>query len=239
MTNMETNTVPTAMPIEQSKSGGKKSIFILLFVLLFCCIVTVVVGVVVASVGGDKIQEFFDNVQESIDDNTTPTKTPDEDTDAPTATPEETSDTTTNSYTNEEYKFTLDVPSTWNVSETGNEVVINSPLGSGQINFQALDDPTFVLLDEIDTDFCTSFGEGFREGLGDIESVEQFQFQLFTLNGNSGCKASGEIVPGVFQSHYVFFNDETDYIYSIFYTTAERAVEEDDMQDIMDSFNFI
>lgn len=235
---------PTATPVMESNTAspkkGGKAIMILIVIIALCCIIT---GGVAGAVYylGDQVAEDISNDLESTLNDLESDLTNELDSmedDTPGETGDLFVDAGEEKYSNTDYSFSMIVPDSWEVTSFLNEVEIISDIDGGQINFQALEDPTFVLLEELDQDFCDSFGEGFREGLGDIESADQFQFELFTLNGNTGCRADGEIVPGVFQRHYIFFNDDTDYIYSLFYTTGDQAVEEPELAGVMDTFDF-
>jgi len=143
-------------------------------------------------------------------------------------------------FTSEELGYTLILPNDWEATETGSTAEFASGDGNIALNFEAFEDPAFSLLDEIDQDFCDSFGEGFRSGLQlDENEQDKFQFKLFSLNGNKGCQSEGSIFEGITQRYYVFFNNETDKVYSIFYTASDDGSDDAETAgEVMNTFKF-
>ncbi|MFQ5493223.1 MAG: hypothetical protein ACE5DX_03630 [Candidatus Dojkabacteria bacterium] len=139
-------------------------------------------------------------------------------------------------YTHQSLNFQLSVPNDWETEERGSSVEFIPASGSGSINFEAFDDPSFYVVDQIDREFCDTFGEGFRSGLGvDSTIADQFTFELFTLNGNTGCRAEGSLFEGINQRYYVFFSNEDSQVYSIFFTSTSKS-EESELATVMDTF---
>jgi len=143
-------------------------------------------------------------------------------------------------YLHDSFNFCILIPETWTTADAEeNQVIITPDKGDGNIIFQAFERDEFKDLNEIDESFCNSFGEGFRSALNaDAQAVNQFQFAVFELNGNKGCKAEGSLFEGVTQRYYVFFNKTKKDIYAIFYT-ENGGEETQQMQKSMDTFDIV
>lgn len=138
-------------------------------------------------------------------------------------------------YINNPHNFSLVIDKKWNVNEFGTKLEINTT-NKGKISFESFNDQEFSAITNIDQKFCDSFETGFREGLGNSEVSEQFDFVLFkNAVGLEGCKAEGEIVAGFKQRYNVFYNQTTKEVYTLFYTSSDPATEQE-LIDALDSF---
>ncbi|KXK27400.1 MAG: hypothetical protein TR69_WS6001000276 [candidate division WS6 bacterium OLB20] len=142
-------------------------------------------------------------------------------------------------YESDDLGYSLILPSDWDVTETSSSAAeFSDPEGSSSINFEAFEDPAFSLITDINQEFCDSFGEGFRSGLQlGADEQDKFQFELFSLNGNVGCRSEGSIFEGITQRYYVFFNDANSKVYSIFYTASDDGSDKE-AGEIMNTFSF-
>jgi len=138
-------------------------------------------------------------------------------------------------YINDLHNFSLVLNKDWNVNEFGTKLEINTT-NKGKISFESFDDQEFSAITNIDQKFCDSFETGFREGLGNSEVSEQFDFVLFkNAGGLEGCEAEGEVVAGFKQKYNIFYNQSTKEVYALFYTSSDPATEQE-LIDALDSF---
>jgi hypothetical protein len=138
-------------------------------------------------------------------------------------------------YVNKVHNFSLVIDKEWNVNEFGTKLEINTT-NKGKISFESFNDQEFSAITSIDQKFCDSFGTGFREGLGNSEVSEQFDFVLFkNAGGLEGCEAQGEIIAGFKQRYNIFYNQTTKEVYTLFYTSSDLATEQE-LIDALDSF---
>ena len=138
-------------------------------------------------------------------------------------------------YVNELHSFSLVLDKNWNVNEFGTKLEINTT-NKGKISFESFNDQEFSAITNIDQKFCDSFETGFREGLGNSEVSEQFDFALFKNKaGLEGCEAEGEIIAGFKQRYNIFYNQTTKEVYTLFYTSSDPATEQE-LIDALDSF---
>lgn len=141
-------------------------------------------------------------------------------------------------YVNSTYKFSLIVDKEWNINEFGTKLEINTT-NNGKISFEAFNNQEFAAINSIDQKFCDSFETGFKEGLGNTEVSEQFDFVLFkNSSGLDGCTAEGEILSGFKQRYNIFYNSATKEVYSIFYTSTDLKTEQE-LVDTIESFRMI
>lgn len=136
-------------------------------------------------------------------------------------------------YKNSEYGFKMIVKKDWNVNEFGTKVEFKT-LNNGQVTFEAFNDTEFASITEINERFCDSFESGFREGINDSETAQQFDFVLHEQNGLKGCAAEGEIL-GFKQKYNVYYNPYNSNVYTLFYTSSDPASEEE-LVEAMSSF---
>lgn len=210
---------------------NKKLLIVIVVLLLLCCILPFCGGVILFFAAPATLQNLLDSAGLDYTITSTTNGNPTINTNRIVGSDEQ-------DYKNTAFGFSIIIPKTWEVTENTDSVQITPNVGNGAINFEAFEDTSLQTLTTIDKDFCDSFGEGFRSGLGaEADVADQFQFELFTLNGNTGCRSEGSLFEGVFQRYYVFFNNNNKKIYSIFYTET-GGDEKEPLEKALDSFDF-
>lgn len=228
--SQDAQVTPATQSTAPVKSGGsKKTVIIILLILVICMVIAAVIGVGLYLVGkkaekeldniSNEIEESIDVIEEEIDDP------------APTAAANE------QVYTSSVMEFSIVLPKNWTVNETTDQVEITDE-NEDTITIQTFTDPAFDFLTEVDQAFCDSFGEGFSEGLKQY-TTETISFEVFTLNGNSGCKADANLnlIADISQKYYVLFNTANNKVYSMFYTTLS-STDDTALVNAMESFDF-
>ena len=140
-------------------------------------------------------------------------------------------------YENEKFGFSVITPKSWEITPVGNKVVFYGE-NDGVVNFEAFVGEEFQSVNELDEQFCESFEKGFREGLSDTGLSEQFNFELFSQNGLTGCRAEGQIVQGYYQKYNVYFDSVDKQVYTLFYTIPDEA-EDSKYEKLLSSFQLL
>lgn len=223
------------MEVEPTQVATKKKsgyLIILIMALVVCCFMAFIsLGIWTLS-ENVSISSVFESLQNNLGIDL-------RDDSQPQLTPTATTTTGENeeSYTNPESGVSIIYPKNWTLNARGGDFTIQSDIDDGKIDFQVVTDPAFNFFEGVDQEFCDSFEQGFREGLGDIEAASQFDFQIFLLNGNEGCRAEGQLFEGIYQKYYVFFNTDSNLMYTIFYTSSDLT-ETQALSTVMDTFSY-